>query len=268
MKYRRVMFVTDRLVYLQLQKTGCTHIARLLAQICPGEQVQKHNRLPPELRASGRIILGSIRNPWDWYLSLWSYGCGKKGALYKRLVARDLDRNKASASGNLSEKHSPLFAWHNAYGNNDEPEHFRQWLRMVQNPDNRYDLGERYAESPLSLGNGFFTYRYLYLYTGNLETLFSPAITSPENLRAVIENDNLLDFTIRNEQLEDDLVKGLAHCGITLNQDQTNLIYSAPRTNTSLRRKPAADYYDRDTIELVRARDQFLIEKYRYTAPS
>jgi hypothetical protein len=56
------MFITDKLVYVQLQKTGSTHIARLLERTVGGEQRGKHNPATQELLDSSRIIVSSIRN--------------------------------------------------------------------------------------------------------------------------------------------------------------------------------------------------------------
>ena len=81
------MFVNERLIYLQLQKTGCTHVAMLLDKLIGGEQVGKHNRLPARLESEGRLIVGSVRNPWDWYVSLWAFGCEQCGGLADRLTS-------------------------------------------------------------------------------------------------------------------------------------------------------------------------------------
>jgi hypothetical protein len=62
------MFVADGLVYLELQKTGGSHICRLLEQYANGRPEGKHNRLTAEY--STHYVIGSIRNPWDWYVSL------------------------------------------------------------------------------------------------------------------------------------------------------------------------------------------------------
>ena len=66
------MFVSEKIVFLELHKTGGSHIGHLLSSLLEGEQVGKHNTLKDLYR--NRTILGSIRNPWDWYVSLWPMG--------------------------------------------------------------------------------------------------------------------------------------------------------------------------------------------------
>ena len=80
------MFISDSLVFVELQKTGSDHIKSLLKKTVGGENDPK-NHVPDEaLLASGRPFVGSIRDPWAWYLSLWTVGCHQKGELYERLT--------------------------------------------------------------------------------------------------------------------------------------------------------------------------------------
>ena len=67
------MFEADRLLYIDLHKTGCSHIGRLLQETVGGRRLGKHNR--PSAMPTDRMIIGSVRNPWDWYVSLWAFGC-------------------------------------------------------------------------------------------------------------------------------------------------------------------------------------------------
>src|SRR5690606_10461451 len=82
------MFVSDRIVFLELQKTGCTHIRNLLQELVGGELVGKHNRAGRELCSVDRFFLGSVRDPWEWYISLWAYGCDRKGVVFGTVTKR------------------------------------------------------------------------------------------------------------------------------------------------------------------------------------
>src|SRR5690349_15399636 len=79
------MFVSDRIVFLELQKTGCTHIRNLLKEIVGGRLVMRHNQAPADLFTGDRFFLGSVRDPWDWHVSLWAYCCDGRGDLYSNL---------------------------------------------------------------------------------------------------------------------------------------------------------------------------------------
>jgi hypothetical protein len=80
------MFITDKLIYIQMPKTGSTHIALLLSQIFDGKEAEKHIAASKDQINSGVYLLSSIRNPWDWYLSLWTFGVQGNGSLLARCV--------------------------------------------------------------------------------------------------------------------------------------------------------------------------------------
>ena len=48
------MFVSDSIVFMELHKTGCTHIRNLLKELVGGEFQGKHNQATPDLLTSGR----------------------------------------------------------------------------------------------------------------------------------------------------------------------------------------------------------------------
>ena len=52
------MFISRKIIYLQLQKTACSHIAKLLLSCIGGKQVGKHNWL--QEYDTNKHIIGSI----------------------------------------------------------------------------------------------------------------------------------------------------------------------------------------------------------------
>ena len=98
------MFIADRLIYVELPKTACTHIGKLLALVVPGEQRGKHNK-PSQAEFDRRpVFLGSVRNPWAWYVSLWAYGCQQEGMLWEALT-----HGRGSVRG-LGWRAAPIYA--------------------------------------------------------------------------------------------------------------------------------------------------------------
>ena len=263
------MFVSEHLVYLQLQKTGSGHVARLLATCVDGDQIGAHNRLalgrPPE----GQRVVGSIRNPWDWYVSLWAYGCQGRGGFHARTTSRRPDHPEGWLRRCLSSVHelrTPSGPWRAVYRDADSPALFRRWLGMTLDPGRRFEVGEGYGLSPLSSFAGLMTYRYLRLYARHPGPLWFPGIRQPERLRAYDADQNVLDHVVRTETLEDDLLRVLHACGHDLDDACADRIRSTPRTNVSCHR-PIADYYDAETIDLVADRERLLVDKYGYAGP-
>jgi len=122
------MIEADNLIYLQMQKTGCTRIAEIITDLCGGKPVgRKHGTL---IAKPDKLVIGSIRNPWAWYVSLWAFGCEGKGMIRERLTR-----------------------YRNVYTEAEDIDAFRQWLTIV------------YAEfGPL------MTARYKEIYNGWVDT--------------------------------------------------------------------------------------------------
>jgi hypothetical protein len=76
------MFIGDNYIYFELQKTASSQVRRILKNIdsLPFEKIGIHN---PYFEVSkekltnfeSKIKIGSVRNPRDWYVSLWVWGC-------------------------------------------------------------------------------------------------------------------------------------------------------------------------------------------------
>jgi len=277
------VFVADRLVYLDLHKTGCTHIRRLLAGVTSGQRIGKHNRITEDLL--GRYVLGSIRNPWDWYVSLWAYGVGGRGAIRARVVTRtdlsyyhrqlpkEMGKNwLTTREALLSAIHDaikPVARWRETYGDAEDVERFRSWLSLLFSPDRRYDLGEGFGLSPLSRHAGLLTYRYLKLYSRAITGLYSDRrLRTCGGVREFNEEHNVLDGVIRMESLEEDFIRAMAQAGYRLTPEQEAAVWSAGghKTNASDRR-PASYYYDDETVALVASRERLIIETYGYLPP-
>jgi hypothetical protein len=276
------MFVAGELVYLELQKTGGTHVRRLLQRHVGGTVSGKHNRLPVE--AAHKFVFGSIRNPWDWYVSLWAYGVGGRGAVrarcvsgidfgyYHRLLPRSMGKNWLTPGELLVSVYhdavKPVPTWQDAYGDASDPDHFRAWLHLVLDSRRRFDIGEGYGFSPLSSHAGLLTYRYLRLFTLGERLFKDKRLRSMEGITEYDREFNIASAMIRTECLEDDFIRVLRLAGYTLADAQVAAIrrQDAGKTNASQRR-PAEYYYDAESLALVAERERFLIEKYRYDPP-
>jgi hypothetical protein len=269
------MYKADELIYIQMPKTGCSHIALILSRLFDGRQIGKHNAASRDDIDSDRHFISSIRNPWDWYVSLWTFGVQGNGGLCDRLTRRSLVRCLKSAVQNPRRDLARVFyeltrdvnKWRNLYNSSDNVDAFRSWLFEVHDPRNRHQLGEGYGRTAIAEFCGFMTYRYLYLCCTDVEKLCDP--------RSIGSYDDLVEFErehcyihdfVRQESLEDSL------CGILekirpLTQGERDLIHAAKKTNTSKRSLLLSDYYDDASIALVGDREHLLIDKFDYRPP-
>ncbi len=269
------MFIAEDLIYLQLAKTGSTHVAKLLRMLGAGVRGPKHQPAPPDLCA-GRLVLCSIRSPWDWYASLWSFGLRGGGALHQRLTNTvPVSRMRALPPGASAEERRKAFsvgaesarAWRRTYRATEPPAAFRTWLSRMFDPELAADLREGYADSALCRFSGFMTYRYLRLCTRHTSRLSGEGgVASIEEI-ARFERDHLyVDRFLRQERLEDSLLEALGEIR-PIGDVEREAVRTAERTNPSPRPLPLEELYDEASIELVGRRERFLVERFGYEAP-
>lgn len=270
------MFISDKLIYLHLQKTGGSHVTRILSRYIPceaGKQL-KHGSLPEGYVANSKYVVGSMRNPWDWYVSLWAYGCSRQGAFTNKLIRKKYGRyiNRLGVDpagalrGIMSERSKPVTHWQALYRDSKDPGLFREWLGLLLSPERKYDIGPGYAASMLSTFAGIMTFRYIGIYTVSQSDAAADRITSLKDLVAYDRENNILDDVIRTESLHHDLLRVIAAAGYRLDKGQIEDIRDAGRTNTSSRYS-AGYYYDNRTLDLVMEKEQLLVEKYAYQPP-
>jgi hypothetical protein len=279
------MYVSDKFVYTELHKTAGTHIGKWLNTLAPGKQVGKHNVIPSSI-LNDRLVLGSIRNPWDWYVSLWGYGCDQKGSVYlqttnKINVKYYLEQLPAEMnitfptpslfmSQFIADIKKPCHEWEESYEDSSSPACFKSWLKLMFDNNRRFDMREGYGFSPISNYAGIMTYRFLKFFTNLESTLHSESLlTSNINLLDLWENHKIADFFIRMEHLEDDLITAMKIANVQVSsENKTSLINSKNmKTNTSSRLNTSC-YFDEETTKLVSDKEKLIIQLFNYLPPN
>ena len=126
--------VSDKLVYLGLQKTASTFLSSLLVDLFGGSETQRLHRNEED---RSKFVIGSVRNPWDYYVSLWSYGCQGKGGTRKRATQRRLRaarRQLPDVGPLLRELTKPTRRWRAHYSEPHSSEKFNKWLIDMHTP--------------------------------------------------------------------------------------------------------------------------------------
>lgn len=269
------MFICDELIYIQMQKTGCSHIALLLSKLFEGETIGSHNSASLEQLKSTNYFISSIRNPWDWYLSLWTFGVQGRGGFMHHLTKRELHKSFRSFLKNPKKNYQVFFSeltknvkiWRSVYDRSDHVESFRKWLRLINERSNSRYISKRYGNAVITSLCGLMTFRYLYLCCCNVKKLKKPGLISSIDELIQFDSDNCyIDYFIRQEALEDTFCEAIEQVR-PLTQKERELIFGLGRTNTSVRMLSIADYYDKESIDLIRSRDRLIIEKFDYSPP-
>lgn len=100
------MFVNDKFVYIHLPKTGGSFISTFLKEHVGGEYQQtSHNKhvKARSINKKNRFEFGSIRNPWDWYVSFYEFNLTRTPytELMKPTFAEFLKYSFEKTQGNL-----------------------------------------------------------------------------------------------------------------------------------------------------------------------
>lgn len=267
------MLITDKIIYLQLQKTGCMHTRRILADMYKENHmiIGDHNTLdevPKRVlkNIDDKLKIGNIRNPWDWYVSLWAFGCQNRGGLFERLTNQKVSNKsgfKSYVYQRLGIEYPKLneSIWTELYSDNNNFENFNAWLKLILS-ENNHGIGEKYKKKELSNFAGLLTFRYLNLYTNRKKI---NTLKNAEELKAFDSNENFIDIMLKNEELHEDII-GLS-TRLNYSKEKLNVILKkySKRTNKSLRQRDYRLYYDDESIQLVEKYDKLIIEKYNYT---
>lgn len=227
------MIVTDRFVFLHLHKSGGTFVNAFLAQFFADARPIGYH-LPREYLpagARGLPIFGLVRNPWDYYVSWYSFQQRKARPNALFTVASDagrLDfRGTIRQLVNLCsdpERHAALAA--------ALPERFT---------DHGINLTRACLAPLLGANLGFYSFQFRRMFGDGQDVTFG-----------------------RMESLRDDLRAFLQAQSIALTPAMSAFIAAAPPVNTS-EHQHYSRYYDESLRDLVAERDRLVIERFGYT---
>ena len=269
------MFISDRLCFLELGKTGCSYIREVLSENIPqGNLTHIHDTIDSELLNSNRFFLGSIRNPFDWYVSLWAFGClhKKKDPLYSNLTSRRINPFRLSSINKNYLKKIRFISNQliknvginkKLYSDPLNVDNFREWIKMILKKKNKNQLGEHYAISNTNKFIGYMTFHYLlrFIKPNKLYMLFNNEINNYEDLKNFDKNFNFIMSMLKFESIDQDLINIFNKLNIPINK---TVILQKKAVNKSVRLKNTMDYYNDETIKIVRQNDSLIFEKYRY----
>lgn len=229
------MLVSDKFVFLHLPRTGGTFVYEVIRKFFPSAREIGYH-FPRELlpgEYSHLPILGTVRNPWEFYIS-WYHHVRPRGTA------------------------SILFSWLSENGRLGLIGTIRNALNLGVN-DERLDalietLPEQVDYSRRNIPNmtkdamrkvrgtgvGYYTFRFNHLF-GNADDV----------------------FFCRLETLRQDLVAFFEGIGAATDELR-DYVLRLDKKNTA-EYAPASTYYTAELAELVRIRDRQLVERFGFT---
>ena len=258
--------VSEKLVYLELQKSASTLIGSILMQLFGAKKrPPTHGLLPEDCRS--KFVVGSVRNPWSYYVSLWSFGCEGNGGMLRRSTQREFRaaaRQLPALGPLLHELSKPAPSWRAVYAEPHSPEQFRQWLEQVHDPDRASEFeAAPYAASRFRHIAGYATYRYCRLYADHFDAV--TAATTSGQLVRTLEAGFLPDAMIRTERVGEDLLGAVRKAGYEVDdvlEEEVRQRTAKPVNSSD--HLPYTAYYDDASVELVAERDALIISRHGY----
>lgn len=235
------MYITDKFFYIHLQKTGGTRITEILSQLTSGELYgPRHNYLAR--KPYSKLVFGSIRNPFDWYVSIFSFGCTGNGGMLGWL------------------KDNKEFS--DVYSNAKNIENFHKWLELIYSNEYINLMGNGYPDFSLHGRVGLMTWRYAYLYTEGIRTDECPYFENYQKFFEYLNEFCIVDEWIRLEDLSKTITKCLKKASYIVPKNQLDS-FCGIKSNAS-NHLPTRNYYDEWSIELVKDKEKFIFDKFKY----
>jgi hypothetical protein len=243
-----------------------------------------HGRI--DLPLDGRRVVGTVRDPWSWYTSLWAYGCEGRGGLHARVTQTRSARSTLGAMAREMRSshrfpHEALArfratpptseGWAELYDDADDVDAFRAWLRRVLDPAYASVVEPWYGATAVPRTAGLLTWRYLALFARDTDRLIAPeGFSDIAALRGFDETQNVCDEILRTDRIAAELPGVLARAGYELDAAQQSTL--AARTSSTERRnasrhRPWREYYDAAAIALVAERDAVIVDRFGFDTP-
>src|SRR5918996_3082051 len=191
------MIVTDKFVFVHLPRTGGTFVSEVISKFFPSAHEIGHH-MPRELLAreySHLPVLGTVRNPWEFYVSLYHYVRPKDAA--SKFVSWMSENGRHGFIGSIRNVLN--------LGVNDE-----QLDLLIELLPDHIDYSRRYIPNVTKgtmravrgTGVGYYTFRFNQLF-GNADDMFVCRLeTLRQDLVAFFEGigaatDELRDYVLR-----------------------------------------------------------------------
>jgi hypothetical protein len=269
------VIATDKFVYIHLHKSAGSFVSTFLLNFMHGA-VRIGYHLPVSMRPtsiSSLPVLGTVRNPWEVYVSYYFF---QQELLHdarrrlERMSSQEVDDLVAAGNDPLNGV-DVLFQYVSDGGSLGFGETVSRMLRLGVDDDLLDDLLElmptRFDRRGRSTPRQVHGFRGMNVRARDLATIRGTGEGLYSFLFRHMYGDGEGVELLRQERLREGLLAYVAARGVELTPDMEAYVRESSPANTS-RHGPVATYYDAELAELVGERDQPLVERFHYSLES
>ena len=257
------MIVTDKFVFIHLHKSGGTFINKAIKSLFPSwKQIGYHYPLSMLHKEYSHLpILGVVRNPWDFYVSYYTF--------QKSLIAQ-CSAQEAIPTTEGKDPRNGIDILFELFSNNGQLSFEETTTNFLNLGTSTGKLDEVLEFMPNSLGRraknspvqhrGF---RGMNVTQSDLAT-----IRGTENglytflFKRIYEESQKVYFA-KTDSLREDVVNFFQQIGVKLDDRKKQYILTAKPENVS-NHAHYSEYYNNALENLVRERDAFVIDKFNF----
>ena len=264
------MIIGKKFFISEMPKTGTTFLRNYFLQYKNIELTIHHETLNQNKRYNLLNLknrIGIIRNPYDWYLSLWKWSCReKKGSLiYSDLVSIRLKLKRLILNERLFS-----YIFNQIVKNRNQlkvlfidvnsKKNFNKFLDIMLNFKNRYKIGSEYSFVPFE-NLGYMT--YIFFSQNMLRKNYNIMYNSNYKLHEILKyNDSNLYTNIffKTEKLNYSLKKFLLKNKIKLKNFNKLNNNSTPK----ILNKNIKSFFNNKNLLLIEKKENYIFKKFNY----
>ena len=264
------MIIGKNFFIAEMPKTGTTFLRNYFKQHKNIELTIHHETLNQNNRydlLNFEDRIGLIRNPYEWYLSLWKWSCReKKGSVIFndlvgiRIKLKRLIFNKRIFAYILHQFLKDRNKLKNLFDDVNSKKNFNEFLKIMLDFKNRYKIGSEYSFVPFE-NLGYMT--YIFFCQNMLRENYNIVYNSSYKLKDIIKNNNLNLYTnifFKTENLNSSLKKFLKRKKIKIkNFKQVENNSTSKKLNKNI-----INFFSKENILLIEKNENYIFKKFKY----
>ena len=264
------MILGKKFFITEMPKTGTTFLRNYFAQYKDVELTIHHETINQNKKynlLNFKCRIGVIRNPYEWYLSIWKSTCKeKKGSpIYSDLVSirvklRRLKFNKRLIGYMLGQITKDRKKLSSLFENVHSKKNFNKFLDIMLNFKNRHLIGSEYSFVPFK-NLGYMT--YIFFSQNVLRKNYNIVYNSSYKLKDILKYNNLNLYTnifFKTENLNHDLKKFL-----TRNKIEIKSLKILDKNSTfKILKKNYKNFFTTRSISLINKKEDYIFKKFNY----